>query len=88
MDNSATLLSSNLMHHAENNNKITFKGDLKVLEFLFGAYLPLDTAMNLIYDRVRSVASQVENASINDALGTSMLIGSADAAEMDMLPKI
>ena len=87
VDNSATSLSSNLMRDAE-NNKITFKGDLKVPEFLFGAYLPLDTAMNLIYDRVRSVTSQVENASINDALGTSMLIGCADAAEMDSLPKI
>ena len=34
VDNLATLLSSNLMRDTE-NNKITFKGDLKVPEFLF-----------------------------------------------------
>ena len=56
-------------------------------EFLFGAYLPLDTAVNLMYERVSNIVAQVPGTSLQDALGTSIILGCSDAAEMDSLPK-
>ena len=56
-------------------------------DFLFGAYLPIDTALSLINACLNLIVSQVPNATLNDAMGTSMLLGCADAAEMDSLQK-
>ena len=79
-------LSTNLQRDAD--NKIVFKDYSKVPEFLFGASLPLDKALNLILDSLGRVVAQVPNATLDDALQTSMMIGCADAAEMDSLSKI
>ena len=80
-------LSANLLRNAE-DNRIVLKSDTKTPEFLFGASLPLDTMMNLIIQRVGKIVEQIPGASLHDALGTSMLLGCADAAEMDSLPKV
>ena len=56
-------------------------------EFLFGAYLQIYTALSLIYACLNLIVAQVPNATLNDELGKSMLLGCADAAEMDSLPK-
>ena len=81
-------LTQNLMRDKENNNRIVLKSDSKTPEFLFGAYLPLDNVMKLILMRIGKIVEQIPGATIHDALGTSMIIGCADAAEMDSLPKV
>ena len=80
-----TSLSSNLAR--DDDQKIIMKDDLKVPEFLFGASLPIDTMMNLILHRIRQIVSQIPGATVSDALGTSILLGCADAAVMDSLSK-
>ena len=84
-DNGSSSLSSNLCRDADGN--VTFKDNVGVPEFLFGAYLPLDTAVNLMYERVSNIVAQVPGTSLQDALGTSIILGCSDAAEMDSLPK-
>ena len=70
----------------DENGEITMKTNKKVPEFLFGASLPIDEAMNMIYHRIGLIVGQIPDASMEDALGESMLLGCADAAEMDSLP--
>ena len=79
-------LSTNLEKDAD--NKIVFKDCSKVPEFLFGANLPLDKAMNLILNSLGKVVAQIPNAMLDNALKTSLMIGCADAAEMDSLSKV
>ena len=79
-------LSTHLVQ-SEKTNDIILKSDLTVPEFLFGASLPLDVAMNQIYDRLNKIVLQIPNATLQEALETSMILGCADAAEMDSLPK-
>ena len=55
---------------------------------MFGAFLSLDNVMKLILVRICKIVYQIPGATIHDALGTSMLIGCEDAAEMDSLPKV
>ena len=76
-------LSENL--ERDEDGQVVLKDNSKIPEFLFGACLPLDTAMNLIFDRLGKIVAQIENATLSDALGQSMLLGCADAAEMDSL---
>ena len=54
---------------------------------MFGARLPIDTAINLIFDRLQQIVVQVPNATLSDALGTSMMVACADGAKMESLPK-
>ena len=77
-------ISTNL--ERDENGEITMKTNKKVPEFLFGASLPIDEAMNMIYHQIGLIVGQIPDASMEDALGESMLLGCADAAEMDSLP--
>ena len=73
-------LSTHLVQ-SEKTNDIILKSDLTVPEFLFGASLPLDVAMNQIYDRLNKIILQIPNDTLQEALGTSMIISCADAVE-------
>ena len=84
--NPTTSLSTNLVRD-NNTQSISFSKQLKTPEFLFGARLPIDTAINLLLDKINRIVTQIPNASLEDAMGTSMLLGCADGAEMDALPK-
>ena len=44
--------------------------------------------MNLIFNCLGKVVAQIQGATLHDALGKSMLLGCADAAEMDSLPDV
>ena len=79
-------LSNNL--EVDEDGQVVLKDNTKVPEFLFGVSLPLDTAINLIFNRIGKIVSQIPNATLHDALGQSLLIGCADAAEMDSLSKV
>ena len=56
-------------------------------ELLFGVNLPIDKAMTLIFDCLQKVVPQIPNAALNNVIGTSMIIGCANAAKMDTVPK-
>ena len=79
-----TTISSSLVRDDE--NRIVF-GKIKAPEFLFGAKLPLNAAINLILENLHRIVAQITNATLHDAMGTSMLLGCADGAEMNSLPK-
>jgi len=79
-----TTISSSLVRDDE--NRIVF-GKIKAPEFLFGAKLPLDAAINLILENLHRIVAQIPNATLHGAIGTIMLLGCADGADMDSLPK-
>ena len=85
-NNLTTSLSTNLIRD-NNTQSISFNKTLKTPEFVFGARLSIDTAINLLLDNIHRLVAQIPNASLNDAMSTSMLLGCADGAEMDALPK-
>ena len=79
-----TTLSENLC--CDKNGVIHMNTNSDVPEFLFGASLPIDEAVNMIHHRIGGIIPQIPNATMDDALGMSMLLGCADTAEMDSLP--
>ena len=82
-------LSANLAQiREENRTQIVLKSDNKIPEFLFGAFLPLDKVINLIFNYLGKVVAQIQGAILHDALGKPMLLGCADLAEMDSLPDV
>ena len=76
--------STNLVRNEE--NKISFL-KLRTPEFLFGSMLPIDVAITLTHERKNRVVAQTPNATSCNALGNSIVLGRADGAEMDSLPK-
>lgn len=87
-DNNVASVSLSANLERSSNNKIVLKNDSKIPEFLFGAFLPLDKAVNLIFNCLGKVVAQVPGATLHNALGKSILLGCADAAEMDSLADV
>ena len=84
-EDQSSLLSSNLCCDADRN--FTFKDNVGMPDFLFGTCISLETALKFIYEHVRNIVAQVPGTILNDTLGTSMILGCSDTAEMDSLPK-
>ena len=50
---------------------------------MFGAFLPPGKVVNLIFNCLGKVVTQIPGATLHNALGISMLLGCADVAKMD-----